>query len=167
MVTLTGLICAVLGAVTPSVTGSLQPWFDVYAGGYFGFQPILMACFVALKQAMPDSIIALAFIVRVQLKQLPALTLGLTLVAALLLPSRGALPMAVALPVSWCYLRFFSSLATPATTGDLRESFSLASFFPVTLQHTVFPLSRRIDALRCWPSSSTPVLPVVAAAIAV
>jgi hypothetical protein len=33
----------------------MSSWFSIYGGGYFGFQPVLMACFVALKQAMPES----------------------------------------------------------------------------------------------------------------
>lgn len=148
----TGLLCAVVGLFLPMLTASLDGWFDVAQGGYFGFQPMLMASFVALKQAMPESIIALAFVIRVRLKSLPVLTLSLTLVAAAVLPSRGALPMALALPVSWCYLRFFSSLAGPGATGDLRDSFSLASFFPPALQTLVLPVSRFIDSLRCWPA---------------
>lgn len=163
----TGVVCAVVGAAVPFITGSLTPWFDLDMGGYFGFQPILMASFVALKQVMPESIIALAFVVRVKLKQLPFVTLSLTLCAAIVLPSRGALPFAVSLLVSWCYLRFFSSLQTPSTTGDLRDSFSFASFFPAIAQPWIMPISRRIDGFRFWPNSTPKpgaagaILPVV------
>lgn len=171
----TGVVCAMIGAATPMITSSLDPWFDVYKGGYYGLQPIMMASFVALKQAMPEAEIALAFVVRVRLKTLPALTLALTLCAAIVLPSRGALPMAMALPVSWMYLRFFSSLSPQGGVGDMRDSFSLASFVPVYLQGFLFPVSRLIDSCSCWPSnrsgahgpyggSAPPILPVIASA---
>lgn len=155
VVVVTGIICAAIAAAIPFITGSLSSWFDVGVGGYFGFQPILMACFVACKQAMPESIIALAFVVRVKLKHMPILTLTLTLCAAIFLPSRGALPFAVALLVSWCYLRFFSSLQMPSAGGDLRDSFSFASFFPQAMQPWIAPVSRRIDGLRCWPGQGS------------
>jgi membrane associated rhomboid family serine protease/antitoxin (DNA-binding transcriptional repressor) of toxin-antitoxin stability system len=149
----TGVVCALIGATTPMISSSLTPWFDVYAGGYYGLQPIMMASFVALKQAMPESVIALAFVVRVRLGSLPTLTLGLTLCAAIVLPSRGALPMAMALPVSWVYLRYISSLDSTATAvGDMRDSFSLASFFPVAVQSVVYPVSKFLDSRKCWPS---------------
>jgi len=104
---------------------------------------------------MPDKEIALALIVRVPLNYLPLLTLTLTVCASFVVPNRGALHMALALPCAWIYLRYFErDPVNNNVRGDLRDSFNLASFFPRVIRGYLQGVARIIDACGCWPSSS-------------
>ena len=155
-----GVVLLLLGLLEPLFVKNPAKWTTPLTA-FYGFQPGLMACFVALKQAMPDTLISIFFLFRVKLGNLPAFALTLTTLAGIFLPSRGVLSMWVSLPIAWGYLRFISSLYSQSVAGDLRDSFSLASFFPPAAQPYVQPLSRWIDARHFWPArAAASALPV-------
>ncbi len=159
-----GVVLLVLSLAEPLLGRDVARWTTPLTA-FYGFQPGLMACFVALKQAMPDTVISIFFLFKVRLGMLPVFALTLTTLAGLVMPSRGVLSMWMALPIAWGYLRFFSNLYGQSVAGDLRESFSLASFFHPAAQPYVQPLSRWIDSRRFWPArSAASSLPVVAGA---
>ena len=154
--TATGAWLVLLGMFEPLMVRDLAKWSLIPESAYFGFQPVLMACFVALKQAMPETEVSIFFLFRVKLKNLPLFAMGLTTLASLLMPSRGAVAMFFALPISWLYLRYVSTLyGQNGQAGDLRDAFSLASFFPPQAQAVVGPVSRWLDARRCWPAAGS------------
>jgi hypothetical protein len=164
VVVTTGIVLLLLGVVEPLFLSNLSKWTTPQTA-FYGFQPGLMACFVALKQAMPDTFVSIFFLFKVRLGMLPVFALTLTTLAGIFLPSRGVLAMWVSLPIAWGYLRFFSTLYSQSVAGDLRESFSLASFFPAALQPYALPVSRWIDARRFWPARAVAsALPVVGGA---
>ena len=138
----TGLVLLLFGMFEPLFVKDIASWSIVTNTGYFGFQPGLMACFVALKQVMPDTQIAIFFLFRIKLGQLPLFALTLTSLAGIIMPSRGVLSMLVAFPVSWFYLRYFSYLYNRTTPGDMRDSFSLATFFPAAISPYILPLAK-------------------------
>ncbi len=155
-----GVVLLLLGLLEPLFSRNLAKWTPPQTA-FYGFQPGLMACFVALKQAMPDTVVSIFFLFKLRLGVLPVFALTLTTLAGIFLPSRGVVSMWVSLPIAWGYLRFVSTLYSQSVAGDLRESFSLASFFHPSLQPYVQPLSRWLDARRFWPArAAASALPV-------
>ena len=151
----TGAWLGLLGLFEPLFVRDVEAWGRVPEAATYGFQPVLMACFMACKQAMPDTEVSIFLLFRLKLRTLPAFAMGATALASIFMPSRGAVAMFFAMPISWLYLRYFSTMysGNADEPGDLRECFSLASFFPPQVQPFVQPLSRWLDSRSCWPSS--------------
>lgn len=154
----TGILLLIVGMFEPIFVRNLENWLVISRTGFFGFQPGLMACFVALKQAMPETYLTIFFLFKLRLRQIPLFAICLTTLSGIIMPNRGILAMILSFPVVWIYLRFFSTLYLKNGAGDMRESFSLASFFPAQVAVYVQPVSKLIDSCRCWPSHGTAVL---------
>ena len=157
----TGAMLVAIGMFEPLLVRDVAYWSRIPDSAYFGFQGVLMACFVAMKQAMPETQMAIVFLFKLRLKTLPLFALGMTTLVCIVSPSRGAASMFVSLIVSWLYLRYFSTMYNGnSVRGDLRDSFSLASWFPPQMQGLVMPISSWLDARRCWPAKSDAMLPI-------
>ncbi|KAI8867323.1 DUF1751-domain-containing protein [Ramicandelaber brevisporus] len=156
-----------------------------------GTMPLLLGALVALKQAIPEHVLALfgsgsgsARGLRIRVKHLPVIGLGIVAFPPLLFGYWHVTIYGLAgFVISWVYLRFFQQIvievtsfssplaasdmtgglrpATTMTSGDLSEEFSFASFFPESVRPAVKPAT---DAMYSGMVRIGAVRPIAASA---
>ncbi|CAL8468418.1 g7958 [Coccomyxa elongata] len=125
-----------------------------------GFEGIVAACLVAIKQIMPDNeIMLLTGVIRFRVKHLPSLFLVLAVAGSFLLgTSLSTVPfVCFGTYFAWVYLRFLQYKPELSARGDpFNEDFRFASFFPEVMQPPVDRVAQVIGtALRLAPRSPT------------
>uniref|UniRef100_A0A0B7AXN2 Peptidase S54 rhomboid domain-containing protein n=1 Tax=Arion vulgaris TaxID=1028688 RepID=A0A0B7AXN2_9EUPU len=116
--------------------------FEVQVYGLSGY--IAGFC-VAVKQLMPDHIIATLPFGKLRNTHIPLTLLILIIVLRImgLLPGPYPYMFTSGLVVSWVYLRFYQKHAH-VNRGDMSENFTLASFLPIYLQPLVAVVANTI-----------------------
>mmetsp|Transcript_47784 Transcript_47784/g.121922 ORF Transcript_47784/g.121922 Transcript_47784/m.121922 type:complete len:316 (+) Transcript_47784:246-1193(+) len=111
-------------------------------GKYCGFQALLGAYLVAVKQIMPDSELRLLFVLKLKATYLPGIYLLLTCAIAGVNESYYTLCAVVSgTYFSWLYLRFFQKKMDGKLVGDPSDEFRFATFFPEIVRPAVDKVS--------------------------
>lgn len=106
-------------------------------GKYCGFQALLAAYLVAVKQIMPDSELRLLFVLKLRAKYLPGLYLLITSIVSAIQESYFTISLVTSgTYFAWIYLRFFQTKMEGKLVGDPSDEFRFATFFP-ELMHPV------------------------------
>eukprot|EP01112_Ceratiomyxa_fruticulosa_P008738 TRINITY_DN2261_c0_g3_i1.p1 TRINITY_DN2261_c0_g3~~TRINITY_DN2261_c0_g3_i1.p1 ORF type:complete len:334 (-),score=61.68 TRINITY_DN2261_c0_g3_i1:60-1061(-) len=105
----------------------------LYAINLCGFEGILSAFSVAMKQLVPEREFSLFFVFSVRAKHIPAIIALFSFLFLLLGFPASSLPHSLwGIMVGWVYLRFYQRKGD--VRGDLNESFAFATFFPEIVQ---------------------------------
>lgn len=101
-----------------------------------GFHGVLSGLLVALKQAIPENEVTILTSIRLKVKQIPSIYIGVSCM--------GALVMGVGIKVipfvlwggfaAWFYLRYFHRAPESGLQGDPSEQFAFSTFFPENIQ---------------------------------
>jgi len=107
-------------------------------GKYCGFQSLLGAYLVAVKQIMPDSEVRIFFVVKLRAKYLSGVYVLITTVVAGFSESYYTVGLTlVGAYMAWLYLRFFQTKLDGKLVGDPSDEFRFATFFPELLHSVV------------------------------
>lgn len=143
------VLCAFFYYILYMATQNTELLFQVHIHGLSGY---LAGVSIAVKQVMPDHILA-----RTPLGKLTNRNIPLTVFAAtFLLWAIGMVEgsyctmFGTGLIISWIYLRFYQ-VHSNGSKGDLADSFAFATLFPNVLQPPVSVLSNTVFSLmvRC------------------
>ena len=122
--------------------------FDVHIHGLSGY---LAGVSIAVKQVMPDHILARTPLGKITNRNIPLAVFGLTFImwAIGMVEGSYCTMFGTGLIVSWVYLRFYQ-VHSNGSKGDVAESFAFATLFPNVLQPPVSVISNTI--FRCVQS---------------
>jgi len=143
------VLCAIFYYLLYMVTENVDLLFQVHIHGLSGY---LAGVSIAVKQVMPDHVLARTPLGKITNRHIPLSVFGLTF----LLWAIGAVEgsyctmFGTGLIVSWVYLRFYQ-VHSNGSKGDLADSFAFSTLFPNVLQPPVAVLSNTIFLLlvRC------------------
>jgi len=130
-------------------TQNVELLFKVHIHGLSGY---LAGVSIAVKQVMPDHILARTPIGKITNRNIPLAVFGLTFImwAIGMVEGSYCTMFGTGLIVSWIYLRFYQ-VHSNGTRGDMADSFAFSTLFPNVLQPPVSVLSNTIFSLmvRC------------------
>lgn len=117
------------------VTKNEEYLFETYIYGLAGY---IAGFSVAVKQAMPDHVLATSPFGKLRNTHIPLLLLFVTITLRLIGLLEGPYPFmfGFGILVSWIYLRFYQKHSN-GNRGDMADNFGFASFFPSQLQPIV------------------------------
>lgn len=123
--------------------------FDVHIHGLSGY---LAGVSIAVKQVMPDHVLAKTPLGKITNRNIPLSVFGLTFImwAIGMVEGSYCTMFGCGLIISWIYLRFYQ-VHSNGSKGDTAESFSFATLFPNVLQPGVSVLANTVFAclVRC------------------
>ena len=116
--------------------------FDVHIHGLSGY---LAGVSIAVKQVMPDHILARTPLGKITNRNIPLAVFGLTFImwAIGMVEGSYCTMFGTGLIVSWVYLRFYQ-VHSNGSKGDMAESFAFSTLFPNVLQPPVSVISNMI-----------------------
>jgi len=130
-------------------TQNVDLLFQVHIHGLSGY---LAGVSIAVKQIMPDHILARTPIGKITNRNIPLAVFGLTFVmwAIGMVEGSYCTMFGTGLIVSWIYLRFYQ-VHSNGSRGDMADSFAFSTLFPNVIQPPVSVLSNTVFSLlvRC------------------
>merc|ERR1740124_766066 len=119
--------------------------FQVHIHGLSGY---LAGVSIAVKQIMPDHILARTPIGKITNRNIPLAVFGLTFImwAIGMVEGSYCTMFGTGLVVSWVYLRFYQ-VHSNGSRGDFADSFAFATLFPNVLQPPVSVLSNTVFSM--------------------
>lgn len=143
------VLCAAFYYLLYLVTENADLLFQVHIHGLSGY---LAGVSVAVKQVMPDHVLARTPLGKITNRHIPLMVFGLTFLmwAIGMVEGSYCTMFGTGLIVSWVYLRFYQ-VHSNGSKGDLADSFAFSTLFPNVLQPPVAVLSATIFSLlvRC------------------
>jgi len=143
------VLCAFFYYILYMATQNEELLFKVHIHGLSGY---LAGVSIAVKQVMPDHILARTPIGKITNRNIPLAVFGLTFImwAIGMVEGSYCTMFGTGLIVSWIYLRFYQ-VHNNGSRGDLADSFAFSTLFPNVLQPPVSVLSNTIFSLmvRC------------------
>jgi len=143
------VLCAFFYYVLYMSTFNTELLFDVHIHGLSGY---LAGVSIAVKQVMPDHILARTPLGKITNRNIPLTVFGLTFImwAIGMVEGSYCTMFGTGLIVSWIYLRFYQ-VHSNGSKGDMAESFAFSTLFPNVLQPAVSVISNTVFSLlvRC------------------
>lgn len=123
-------------------TSNTEFLFDVHIHGLAGY---IAGVSVAVKQIMPDLVIAKTPLGKISNRNVPLSVFFMSVILKLIGLVDGTYPTMFfnGLLVSWIYLRFYQK-HTNGSRGDMADYFTFASFFPNVIQPPIAIVSNSI-----------------------
>jgi len=139
------VLCALFYYLLYMATFNTELLFDVHIHGLAGY---LAGVSVAVKQIMPDLILAKTPLGKITNRNIPLSVFGLTFImwAIGMVEGSYCTMFGTGLVVSWIYLRFYQ-VHSNGSRGDMADSFAFATLFPNVIQPPVSVLCNLIFAL--------------------
>ncbi|GMH11274.1 hypothetical protein Nepgr_013115 [Nepenthes gracilis] len=122
-----------------------------------GFDGVLAAFLVGIKQILPDQELSFFSILRIKAKWLPSLMLLTAIVASFFIPdSASHLPTLIfGTYMSWIYLRYLQRRPETNLKGDPSDEFKFSSFFPEFLRPVIDPIASIFHRMLCGRSETS------------
>jgi len=141
--------CAFFYYLLYMCTFNTELLFDVHIHGLSGY---LAGVSIAVKQVMPDHVLARTPLGKITNRNIPLAVFGLSFImwAVGMVEGSYCTMFGTGLLVSWVYLRFYQ-VHSNGSKGDMADSFAFATLFPNVLQPGVAVLSNLVFSLlvRC------------------
>merc|ERR1711972_987739 len=139
------VLCAFFYYILYMCTFNTDLLFQVHIHGLSGY---LAGVSIAVKQIMPDHILARTPIGKITNRNIPLSVFGLTFImwAIGMVEGSYCTMFGTGLVVSWIYLRFYQ-VHSNGSKGDTADSFSFATLFPNVLQPGVSVISNTIFSI--------------------
>jgi len=139
------ILCAFFYYLLYMATQDTQLLFQVHIHGLAGY---LAGVSIAVKQVMPDHILARTPVGKITNRNIPLTVFGLTFImwAIGMVEGSYCTMFGTGLIVSWIYLRFYQ-VHSNGSKGDLADSFAFATLFPNVLQPAVSVFSNTVFSL--------------------
>jgi len=139
------VLCAFFYYILYMCTFNTELLFEVHIHGLSGY---LAGVSIAVKQVMPDHILARTPLGKITNRNIPLTVFGLTFImwAIGMVEGSYCTMFGTGLVVSWVYLRFYQ-VHSNGSKGDTADSFAFATLFPNVLQPGVSVLSNTLFAI--------------------
>jgi len=139
------VLCAFFYYFLYMCTFNTELLFQVHIHGLSGY---LAGVSIAVKQVMPDHILARTPIGKITNRNIPLSVFGLTFImwAVGMVEGSYCTMFGTGLVVSWVYLRFYQ-VHSNGSRGDFADSFAFATLFPNVVQPPVSVLSNTVFSL--------------------
>ncbi|KAG0150185.1 hypothetical protein CROQUDRAFT_38580 [Cronartium quercuum f. sp. fusiforme G11] len=132
----------------------------LYGMSYHGLMALQTGFLVAFTQLIPEHLVQLFGLIKIRVKNLPMLYVGLSNVMCILGHQSPFLLIQMGWLVSWYYLRFIKWNEAGEFRGDRSETFAFATWFPTFVQPVVrratdlgFGLAVKLRLLKPWSAS--------------
>ncbi|EGG00316.1 uncharacterized protein MELLADRAFT_118047 [Melampsora larici-populina 98AG31] len=129
----------------------------LYGMSYHGMMALQAGFLVAFTQLIPEHLVQLFGVIKIRVKNLPMLYVGLSNVMCLLGHQSPFILIQMGWLVSWYYLRFIKYNETGDFRGDRSATFDFASWFPGFVQplirrasDIIFSLAVKVGLLKPW-----------------
>lgn len=129
----------------------------LYGMGYHGLMALQAGFLVAFTQLIPEHLVQLFGVIKIRVKNLPMLYVGLSNVMCLIGHQSPFILIQMGWLVSWYYLRFIKYNETGDFRGDRSATFDFASWFPGFVQplirrasDIIFSLAVKVHLLKPW-----------------
>lgn len=139
------ILCAFFYYALYMATFNTELLFDVHIHGLSGY---LAGVSLAVKQIMPDQVLAKTPLGKITNRNIPLSVFGLTFVmwAIGMVEGSYCTMFGTGLVISWIYLRFYQ-VHSNGSRGDMADSFAFATLFPNVVQPPVAVLSNVVFSL--------------------
>merc|ERR1719461_2201162 len=139
------VLCAFFYYILYMCTFNTELLFEVHIPGLSGY---LAGVSIAVKQVMPDHVLARTPVGKITNRNIPLTVFGLTFImwAVGMVEGSYCTMFGTGLVVSWVYLRFYQ-VHSNGSKGDAADSFAFATLFPNVLQPGVSVLSNTLFAI--------------------
>ncbi|GLT66841.1 hypothetical protein SLA2020_391860 [Shorea laevis] len=119
-----------------------------------GFQGVLSAFLVGVKQSVPDQELSL---LRIKAKWLPSIMLLLSIAISFFTPESATyLPILIfGTYIGWLYLRYLQRKPETKFRGDPSEDFAFSTFFPEFLRPVIDPIASIFHRMLCGRSEAS------------
>lgn len=136
------VLCAIFYYLLYMFTFNTDLLFNVHIHGLSGY---LAGVSVAVKQIMPDHVLARTPAGKMTNRNIPLSVFGLTFImwAIGMVEGSYCTMFGTGLVVSWIYLRFYQ-VHSNGSRGDMADSFAFATLFPNVLQPPISILSNMV-----------------------
>nr|GLL34963.1 rhomboid-like protein 19 [Ipomoea trifida] len=113
-----------------------------------GFQGVLSALLVGIKQIIPDQELAS---LKIKAKWLPSLAVLISIVISFFTVDSAAFlpPLVFGTYIGWIYLRYWQRKPEAKLRGDPSDEFAFSTFFPEFLRPVIDPIATIFDRLLC------------------
>eukprot|EP00088_Acartia_fossae_P021424 TRINITY_DN22882_c0_g1_i1.p1 TRINITY_DN22882_c0_g1~~TRINITY_DN22882_c0_g1_i1.p1 ORF type:complete len:361 (-),score=22.62 TRINITY_DN22882_c0_g1_i1:49-1131(-) len=139
------VLCAIFYYLLYMFTYNTQLLFQVHIHGLAGY---LAGVSMAVKQIMPDLVLAKTPLGKMTNRNIPLSVFGLTFImwAIGMVEGSYCTMFGTGLVVSWIYLRFYQ-VHSNGSRGDMADSFAFATLFPNVIQPPVSIISNIIFSI--------------------